>query len=272
MLYYVSYIRYKWFRMHSYAPRQKYVPFFAENFAEKILTCVKTLAKQKVLRRSLGAMVYEFMILLITVTLLGSIVVTNSVNEDADSENHHARDVKEHWRLVFGSKADIFASSVTLNLAIDDVSAGAERLADKIDPSQRERVERYVNVMGGQEHISYARQLGCLSYDVGLELLRNQTADGVPPSLRAVPFVVNKARNAICVHFTKVPSEFKKSFLFHYSIPIALTIDKQLYSVVDNMFFKNDTLQQAMGASPEKRTIFLVVYPYRYEYNILFND
>ena len=83
------------------------------------------------------------------------------------------------------------------------------------------------------------------------------------PALRAVPFVVNKSRNAICIHFKKVPALFKKKFLFYYEIPVALAIDKRLYKVVDEMYSQNATLHQALGASPETRSVFLVVYPYR---------
>ena len=178
-------------------------------------------------------------------------------------EKRLRRDLQEHWELAFGPKADLFASAVTLDLAIDDVAAGADRLASSLGPSRLEALRKFGKSLGDLEHVSYARQLGCLPYSTGMKLLRHQTEVGVAPSLRAVPFVVNKARNAICFHFTKIQTEFKEKFLFHYEIPIALTIDKQLYKVVDEMYFQNATLQQALGASPVNRNVFLVVYPYR---------
>ncbi len=183
--------------------------------------------------------------------------------EGRDTGRRILRDLKEHWELAFGPKSDLFASSATLDLAIDDVAAGVERRASSLGPSRKKADVLFGNSRKDDEHISYARQLGCLPYSIGLELLRHQTEKAVSPALRAVPFVVNKGRNAICVHFTTIPAEFNEKFLFYYEIPVALTIDKRIYNVVDEMYFKNATMHQALGATPESRNVFLVVYPYR---------
>ena len=196
-------------------------------------------------------------------TLFHGGVCTRQPHDGIDTEKHVLRDLKEHWELVFGQKADSCASAMTLDLAIHDVTAGADRLAKSLSLSHKEAARKLGRSLGDDEHTSYANQLGCLSYSTGLELLRHQMEKAVTPALRAIPFVVNKARNAICVHFKKVPANFEKNFIFHYEIPVALVIDKQLYKVVDEMYSQNATLHQALGASPESRSVFLVVYPYR---------
>ena len=71
-------------------------------------------------------------------TIIHSGACTRMPHDGIDKEKHVLRDLREHWELAFGQKADSFASVVTLDFAIDDVSTGADRIAKSLTLSRRE--------------------------------------------------------------------------------------------------------------------------------------
>lgn len=210
------------------------------------------------------------MLQFIALALLCTTFIGGTLSEPLKAGGAEAgiRSTKDDFELVFGAKAEPLRSKASLALAIDDVTAHSARMVAKtkttksfIGLSDRDRA--LIDTAGGSDHFSYSRKLGCLPYSTAVSFLRDQETKEVRS--KVVPFLVNKARNAICVFFTNVAPEVKEDFIFHYDIPVSLVIDKDLYAVVDSMFRTNATLHQALGAKPESRQqeVLLVAYPYK---------
>jgi hypothetical protein len=176
------------------------------------------------------------------------------------------RSRKDDFELAFGAKAEPLHSKASLSLAIDDVAAHSTRMIMKREKAKvsvrlTELERSLIETTGGLDHFSFSRQLGCLPYSTAMSVLRDQETKEARS--KVVPFLVNKARNAICVFFTNIAPEVKKDFIFHYDIPVSLVLDKDFYAVVDSMFETNATLHQALGAKPDQREVLLVAYPYK---------
>jgi len=216
----------------------------------------------------------RFWDILLALSALGTTVCFESTSPQTETPrvNQQNRSPKDDFELAFGSKSDSLRSIVSLSLALDDALATSERARAKLNlpphpsdgsglPPLAER--SLLESVGGADHFSHARQLGCLPHDTAMAILRTQQQQKDEEQYRVVPYLVNKKRNAICVLFSKVKPELKDKFIFSYDIPVSLVIDKQFYAAVDAMFTQNATFQQALGAVPAPRKIVLVAYPYK---------